>query len=84
MASFERTAGDSSGQTDAAVTLAAGSVVVGLGLNGFGFALGFGSPVVLVVGTVVSALVFFAGWWLVVNALVLVVRIVLDEGPYSQ
>lgn len=75
---------DASGQTDAAVTLTAGSVVVGLGLNGFGIALGSGSLAILVVGTVVSAVLLFAGWWLVVNALVLVVRIALAEGPYSQ
>ncbi|WP_122090221.1 hypothetical protein [Halalkalicoccus subterraneus] len=75
---------DSSGQTDAAVTLTAGSIVAGLGVNGFGFALGSGSLAVLVVGAIISALVLFAGWWLVVNALVLVVRIALSEGPHSQ
>ncbi|KYH26161.1 hypothetical protein HAPAU_12550 [Halalkalicoccus paucihalophilus] len=84
MADFRRILGDSSGQTDTAVTLTAGSIVAGFGLNAFAFAMGFGSLAVLVVGTVVAADLFFAGWWLVVNALVLVVRIALAEGPYSQ
>jgi hypothetical protein len=70
-------------RTDAAMTLSGGMLAVLLGIYGFGFVSAVSFPLVLVV-PVVSLVLFFVGWWLVADALVLVVRIALDESYGSR
>ena len=70
-------------RTDAAIRLSGGMFAVLLGIYGFGLTWAVSFPLVLVV-PVVSLVLFFVGWWLVVKALVLVVRIGIDEVTHSQ
>ncbi|MCH7659362.1 MAG: hypothetical protein IH933_01870 [Euryarchaeota archaeon] len=70
-------------RTDAAMTLCAGMLAVLLGICGIALTPTVSFPLVLVV-PVVSLVLFFVGWWLVVKALVLVVRIGIDEVTHSQ